>query len=407
MDDVHINLKHLRAFCAVVEKKSVSAAAKEIFLSQPAITQAIAKLERLLGLTLFDRSSVGVEPTGAAIGLAERAQRAFAMINTGIQEAQRIGGERLRRPRQDPLPLLTMTQLRAFVAVGTAGNFSLAARQFGSSQPALHRAARDLEAQLQTGLFEKTTRGIALTKAGHLLFMQLKRAFVELDQARMELNAHKGVTSGTITIGSLPLARHYIIPAAINAFMADYPSVNVKVIESPYNELLHGLRYGEIDVLVGALRHPVPVEDVVQESLFTSSLSLAARRHHPLSKKRKLSVKDLNDYPWVIPATGTPTRDRFDALFTRARLPIPAGLIESGSVVLIRNVLTHSDRLTLISSHQIHVEMEMGLLTTLPFDLGDTSREIGLTSRRDWKPTGTQLALLDALRAISKRYLET
>jgi len=407
MEDMHVNLRHLRAFCAVVEKRSVSAAAAQIFLSQPAITQAMAKLEKLLGLSLFERSSVGVRPTPAAVGLARRAERAFALITAGIQEAQRVGGERVRRIDRNVLPLLTTTQLRAFVAVGSAGNFSLAARQFGASQPALHRAARDLETRLRIDLFEKTTRGIALTKAGQALFKQLKLAFAELAQARMELDAHQGVSGGAITIGSMPLARHYIIPAAINAFMADFPLVNVSVVESPYNELLHGLRYGEIDVLVGALRHPVPVEDVVQEPLFAASLSLAARHDHPLAKKRKLTVQDIHAYPWVIPAGGTPTRERFDALFARAGLPPPAGLVESGSVVLIRNMLAHSDRLTLISSHQIHVEMEMGLLRTLPFDLGETRRDIGLTSRRDWQPTATQVALLDALRAVSKRYLDT
>jgi DNA-binding transcriptional LysR family regulator len=406
MQDVHLNLRHLRAFCAVVDTRSVSAAARQVHLSQPAITQAIAKLEKEFGLTLFERSSLGMEPSRAAIGLADRAGRAFAMINAGIAEAQRVSGERNSRLGPDALPLLTSTQLRAFVAVGTAGNFSLAARQFGSSQPALHRSARELETLLQIDLFEKTTRGIALTRAGHHLFQQLKLAFAELAQARMELDAQQGIGGGTIAIGSLPLSRHVVIPAAISRFAAGHPSVNVKMIDAPYPELLHALRYGEIDVMMGALRHPAPVEDVVQEPLFESSLCIAARRDHPLAKKRKLTARDLHAYPWVVPVQATPTRAHFEAMFTRAGLPVPEGLVETGSVVLMRSLLTGSDRLALIASQQVRVEAETGLLAILPFDLGDTRRDIGLTLRKGFRPTVAQAAFLDCLREAGRRYGE-
>ncbi|HEY4371571.1 MAG TPA: LysR family transcriptional regulator [Burkholderiales bacterium] len=406
MQASNINLRHLRAFCAVVAQGSVSMAARQVFLSQPAITQAIAKLEQVYDLRLFERSRAGMHPNDAALRLAERAQRAFAMLGAGIQEAQRAGGERAPRTSRD-LPLsLTATQLRAFVAVGTAENFSLAARESGASQSALHRSTRELEELLGIDLFERTTRGIALTRAGQALFQQAKLAFAELVQARMELDDSKGVQSGTITIGSMPLSRHFIIPGAIIAFAAEYPAVNVKVIEAPYNELLHGLRYGEVDAVIGALRNPVPVEDVAQEKLFRASLKVIARRDHPLAKRQKLSMRDLGGYAWVVPPMGTPTRERFDAMFKRAGLPLPEGLVESLSVQLIRAMLTDSDRLTLISSHQLHAEIETGLFRALPCDLGNTQRDIGLTLRRGWKPTATQRALLAALRAAAKHYSE-
>lgn len=406
MERPNINLRHLRAFCSVVAQGSVSAAAKQVFLSQPAITQAIARLEQVYDLRLFDRSRAGMHPTDAALRLAERAQRAFELLGSGITDAQRAGGERgLKALRDVPLSL-TATQLRAFVAVGAAENFSLAARESGASQSALHRSSRELEALLGIELFERTTRGIALTRAGQALFQQARLAFAELAQARMELDASKGVNSGTITIGSMPLSRHFVVPGAIIAFAASYPAVNVKVIEAPYNELLHGLRHGEIDVVIGALRNPPPVEDVAQEKLFRSSLRVAARRDHPLAKKGRITMRDLGSYPWVVHPAGTPTRERFDVLFKRAGMPVPEGLVESLSVQLIRTMLTQSDRLTLISSHQIHVEMELGMLRTLAFDTGNTARDIGLTLRRGWKPTAMQRALLDELRAAGKRYSE-
>ena len=400
------NFRHLRAFQEVVKRRSISQAAAAVYLSQPAVTQAIGKIEDLLQIPLFDRLSDGMRPTAAGEAFAHRVGRALELVKAGAAEAQRIAGERGAKRIREVLPLLTTTQLRAFVAVGSASNFSLAARQLGTSQPALHRAARDLEALISTPLFEKTTRGISLTKAGQALFQQVKLAFAEFAQGFAEVASVNGIDAGRVVIGSLPLSRHFVLPEAINAFAARYPGVTVQVTEAPYNELLQGVRYGEIDCMIGALRDPLAVDDVFQEALFSASLCVAARSDHPLVGKKKLAAADLAAYPWVVPARGTPTRDRFDALFAKHKLGLPAGLVESGSLVLIRGLLKTSNRLTLISTHQIRVEQEMGLLTRLSYDLGDTRRDIGVTLRRDWLPTEVQADFLAFLRQAARAYSE-
>lgn len=56
------NLRHLRVFLAVCELKSITRASEQIYLSQPAITQAIAKLEKQLETHLFERHSDGMYP---------------------------------------------------------------------------------------------------------------------------------------------------------------------------------------------------------------------------------------------------------------------------------------------------------------------------------------------------------
>lgn len=64
----------------------------------------------------------------------------------------------------------------------------------------------------------------------------------------------------------------------------------------------------------------------------------------------------------------------------------------------MRGLLLGSDRLTLISAHQIRHEHELGLLVILPVELANTERTIGLTVRRGWRPTATQAHFLDLLR---------
>jgi DNA-binding transcriptional LysR family regulator len=396
------NLRHLRAFCEVAEHRSITQASEHVYLSQPAITQAIAKLERQLGSQLFERLSDGMYPTEAGRLYAQRAGRALELIRHGCQEAVKLGAESACQRKTEQM--LTATQLISLIAVADARNFSLAARNVGTSQPALHRAARDLESLMEKRLFEKTSQGIELTRAARVLVQQVKLAFAELAQGNAEIAALSGIDNGIIVIGSMPLARHAILPAAINALSGELPDVRVSVVAAPYAELLHGLRHGELDLLIGALRDPLPMDDVVQETMCHDTLSIVARSGHPLTKKKQIDVDDLTAYPWVVPEQGIPTRDHFQALM-QGKTAV-GGLVESSSIVLITSLLLESDRLTLISSQQIRREQAQGLVTTLPYDMSTTRRPIGITTRRDWRPTATQVRFIELLKESAKRFSE-
>ncbi len=398
------NLRHLRAFCEVAEHRSITQAAERVYLSQPAITQAIAKLERQCGTQLFERLSDGMYPTEAGRLYAQRAGRALELIRHGCQEALKTGAESSGHRQTAIEQMLTATQLISLIAVADARNFSLAARNVGTSQPALHRAARDLESLMEKRLFEKTSQGIELTRAARVLVQQVKLAFAELAQGNAEIAALSGVDNGIIIVGSMPLARHAILPAAINALAGELPDVRVSVVAAPYAELLHGLRHGELDLLIGALRDPIPMDDVEQETLFHDTLSIVARTGHPLTAKKCLEVDDLAAYPWIVPERGIPTRDHFEALMQGKSCA--GGLLESSSIVLIISLLLESDRLTLISRQQIRREQAQGLVTTLPYDMSNTRRPIGLTTRRDWRPTATQIRFIELLRKSAKHFSE-
>lgn len=391
------NLRHLRAFSSVAQFNSISQASREVYLSQPAITQAIAKLEKELEIQLFDRRTDGMYLTEAGDLFVDRVNRMLRHFKTGADEAASQGGKRKAKGFQNLEKLITGVQVRALIALSEAGNFSLAARAVGISQPSLHRAARDLEHMSGVNLFEKSRRGIELSKAAESLAFHCRLAIAELRQGYDELDEWKGDDSGSIVIGTMPLARTFMLPTAINALTRDKPEIKMNVIDGPYNDLLHGLRHGGIDVLIGALRDPVPVDDIVQEAIFDDPLAIVGRSGHPLSLKSNLTVDDLAEFPWVVPRKGTPTRDYFETMY-KGRDNKPQSVIESSSLILIRSLLSASDRLTIISLHQIRHEKQLGLLMPLAYDMSETMRSIGLTTRKDWRPTATQASFIQLLR---------
>lgn len=379
------NLRHLRLFLAVVDTGSVTRAGAQCHLSQPAVTQAMRKLERDSGGTLLTRTRQGFFATARGAMLAERVRRALAFLDPALTALS---------PRL--LVTATTAQLNALVAVREAENYTLAAQRLGIAQPTVHRAIAQLEQEAGRPLFERASFGMAATRQARAVAQAACLAFTELDQADADLAEIDGGEAGRIVIGAMPLSRSVILPKALTGFRSARPAQQVRVIDGPYDELLGGLRRGDIDVMVGALRDPAPIGGIVQEPLFDDGLSILADEHHPLAGRRGLGVGDIAGYPWVVPRQGTPARDQFDAFFAGG--DPPCGIIEAGSILLMREILCRSEHLGCISSAQAEAEISKGLLCRLDVRAHWEGRPIGLAYRANWAPTKAQSLLLDLLR---------
>jgi DNA-binding transcriptional LysR family regulator len=387
------NLRHLRALAAIAAHRSMSAAAEAVNLSQPALTQGLGKIERQLGVALFHRSHAGMTPTPEGEAVAARVEAAMTWLARATRGAARRGNRGFSRPEQ----LMTATQLHAFLAVADSGGFASAAVATGLSQPAIHRAVRDLEQLVGVPLVERRGRGVAITAAGRALARGARLAAGEIAAAIVEAQAiGTGGHGGRITVGAMPLSRAHLLPAAIAQLMRESPATSINVVEGSWRELIEPLRDGAIDLTVGALRfNPVP-PDVVQEPLFDDRLVVVGRAGHPLAGSATVSIDQLARFPWIVNQAETPLRGHWDALF--AGHSRPAAPVECGSVMTIRGILTETDALTLLSPDQIALEVNSAILALIGPPLAASTRTIGITTRPGWRPTAMQARFLDLLR---------
>jgi len=389
------NLRHLVLFDEVVRRGSVSATARAAHLSQPAVTQAVSHIEAVLGARLMERSYSGLALTGAGHAAAGRIERALQMLREALLAARTRS---VNGAPEDVLSGITSTQLNALIAVVEAGAFARAARRAGRARAAVHRAARQLEISLGTELFEVTSFGVRPTREAEKLALRTRLAFAEIAQGQAEVAAAEGTGSGSTTIGAMPLARSVLVARAVLEFAQTRPEHGISILDGPYESMLGALRRGGAEVLVGALRDPVPSEDIVQEHLFDDPLAIVVGVGHPLAGGVAPALAALARFPWIAPRSDSPLRRHFDALIARLERPHPAAPIECNSLVAARSMLIASDRVMLLSEHQIHHELETGQLIALPHPLGAVTRSIGLTVRRDWRPTEVQAQLVDGLR---------
>lgn len=390
------NLRHLQAFHEVVATGSISAAAVKMHLTQSAVTQAIAAIERHFDASLFTRSSSGMHPTPAGSICAERVERALTQLRDGLQEL--AGTELSAAEREQLFRRVSGPQLGSLIKLVEFRNFTHAARASGVSQPTIHRAARTLERTLHATLFEKTSYGVVPTREAEKLSRRAHLAFVEIAQARADMDALRGHETGSTVIGAMPLARSFLVPNALIRFTQEHVEHAVSIMEGTYEHLLAALHSGQADFLIGALREARSSAGIVQEHLFDDPLSIVVRAQHPLAKKRKLTATDLSSHPWIAPRATSPLRAHFEALFNDLGIEPPQRFIECNSLGAARAFLMEGDHMMLSSTNQVHYELQAGMLVCLPHPAGKVMREIGLTVREDWRPTQAQARLLTILR---------
>lgn len=378
------SIRHMRMFVTLVQSHSVTRTARQCNVSQPAVTQAMNKMEQSAGQELFSRQSQGMVPTPAGTVLAQRTERALSYLDAAMADMSRVLRQQATRP-----------QLAALVAVTETGNFTLAARRLGLAQPTVHRSITMLEQVAGVQLFERTSHGLIATRAAQRLAQAARLAFAELRQAESDLAALSGRKIGRIVVGVLRMSRFSLLPRTTLRFRAQNPDTPVEVVEGHYDDLLRELGRGDLDMVVGVLDEGQYDEDTVQAHLMDDTLAIVAHPDHPLAEKEQITRDDLLKHPWVISQKRSSLRSALEALLGEEVLE---GAIVSPSMVLLTEVLGDSQHLGVMPRAMALGERDMGNMVILPFEASGATWRVGMTTRIGWEPTVVQRQFMDILQ---------
>lgn len=397
-----INLRHLRAFSAVAAAGSVAAAAEALYRVASAVTRSVLDLEAALGRPLFDRRARGMalNAYGELVQVrALRIEREFEEART--QLVARGGMDGGADVHSLFTSILNGRRLAVVASLAQKRNMPAVAREFGITQPAISSALKDLESGLGVALFTRTARGLSPTPAGEIVAFYFKRVLSELRHIGPDIAASEGSLQGSVTVGALPLGRTQILPLSIASLLARHPQLHVSTVESPYDALAASLRSGDVDFILGALRHNSgEVKDLQQQPLFEDRISVIARAGHPLAREKRIDFRMLREARWTLSRQGSPSRELLERFFSNAQQAPPLPAVETGDLAVLRGLLLESDMLTAISPHQLRYEIRDGSLVVLDFPLEETRREIGLTQRLGAFPSPGARALMEEIGKV-------
>lgn len=393
------SIRHLKVFDSVAQLNGVQRASEECHVSQPAVTQALAKLEEQIGVALLQRAARGTYLNEFGIIFHRRTQRFFAQLEQALTE---LGVSSSLVPLVRTASRISRSQLQSLIAIVETGSFEQAARGLDLSPASLHRAVRDLERTLHVPLFTQTAFGMVATPSAAEFARRMKLAQREIELGIEEVAMAKGNSGGEIVIGAMRVAGSVMLASVINEFSASYPKAHIRVLTGTPKEMMRSLRCGDVDAVIGLLKDPGSA-DLVQEPLGETPYAVVARHGHPLMQRRSVTIDDLAEYEWVIGTTEGGRRARFDRLFQGHRKPEVR--IEASSLPTIRVLLAQSDRLTLLTSYELMCEEDM--LTSMPyFGPIEPVPSFGLTTRENWLPTQNQASFIQLIQERIVRSLK-
>jgi LysR family transcriptional regulator of gallate degradation len=395
--DNGINLRRFVLFDAVCREGGISQAAVAVGLSQPAVSLAIKKLEATVDAVLFERGYGGSELTRDGALLQRRVARMLQQIEAAV--AAMPAGARARQSNATVVcRRLTDSQIRCHVAIADTGSAAEAARQLGISQPAVHRAARELEDAIGHTLYRRRVHSVSANAAGQELARRLAVALGEIEQAHVDLVTARGLAMGRIAVGVLPLMPQRLLARTIGSLRESYPHVVVTIRESTHARLLEDLRFGRLDIIVGALREPRLEGNVVERELFSDPYVIVVRRGHPLATRRRVAVSDLAAHGWVVPQQDMPRRAVVDMMLARLPQP-PRVLVETSSLAMMMAMLEENDCISLLSRSHILYGNYRNEVVALDVPSPKGERVVGYTTRADWLPTAPQREFIEQLQA--------
>lgn len=288
---------------------------------------------------------------------------------------------------------LPLNKIQSLVCLAETGSFHGAAARLGISQPAVSAHIRALEERVGVPLVFRTTRHVALTPEGKAFVARALRAFGELELAAQDLHDLSTAQRGQVTVACIPPLMSLFMPRVIRMLEESYPSLETRLRDAISSQLDALVRSGEAEIGIGP-RHEG--SGLAFERLRRDDFVVVVPRMHPLAKRREVGLAEISSYPIVANSRDTNARQIVDRALHRLRQRVAprfelihyfsvGRFVEAGLGVTVLprmafEALTN-DRLVALEIHSPRL-----------------SRDIGLISRHEYRPSPAATAFIRVLR---------
>ncbi len=152
---------------------------------------------------------------------------------------------------------LSYRQLKAFVAVAYLKNFTRAAENLHMTQQGLSLMIQQLEKQLGSRLFERTTRSIALSSAGRQLLTVAEDVIARLENAVLSIEQLSRQVARRLSVAATPFVASHLLPEVCRRMARVNPELKVKVVDTERDRIPKLVESGEVDLGLGIFFRPM------------------------------------------------------------------------------------------------------------------------------------------------------
>ena len=292
--------------------------------------------------------------------------------------------------------MVTLKQLRYFVALCETRHFGRAAERCAVSQPALSMQIQELESILGLVLIERRRGGVYLTKQGDEI-AAMARDITTATQDLIDFARHGSKPLvGTLRLGVIPSIAPYLLPQMLPALRAQYPLLQLSLRETQTAHLIDELLDGDLDILLLAL--PIDHGGIKTLKAFDDTFLLAV----PAKKgdtSTRVRPKDIAAADLLLLEEGHCLRDQI-LKYCEGLGPIATTGLGATSLTTIIEMVANGYGVTLLPEMSTPGENDDDRVRLLQFGEPVPKRTVGLAWRAGSTRSGDAAALSDLLRHV-------
>lgn len=204
---------------------------------------------------------------------------------------------------------------KTFYDVATYGSISLAAKKTYTSQPAISKAIKKLEAELNVTLFYRTINGVELTTYGKELLTYVEKSFNNLITAERRIIEDTSLTKGKLSIGMPSNVGSFYLFSNIMKFHEDYPNIEITIMTGSTNKLIELMESHRVDFFIDTCPVSSQNKELIIKELTDVNYAFISKKNSKIKGIKTIkSLHDLIDKQLILPVPNTANRLDLDNL---------------------------------------------------------------------------------------------
>src|SRR5262245_45553939 len=279
---------------------------------------------------------------------------------------------------------LKLRDLDILMTVIQAGSMGKAADLLNIFQPTISKSIADLEHVLGVRLLDRRPQGVEPTHYARALIRRSAAAFNELKQGVQEIENLADPTAGELRIGGTEPMLAGLLPAVIDRLSRQYPRFvfHVARVSTDFREN-HALRERELELVIGRVPRRMTENDLDVEILFDDPFVVAAGAQNPWARKRRVTLAELVDEPWVLPPPNQFISAVMSEIFQSCGLERPRNGVVCSALQMNEAMLATGRYLSIYSKSRLQLSGKRLSIKILPVELPAHSSRVGIVQLKN------------------------
>ena len=295
--------------------------------------------------------------------------------------------------------VMTLDQLKTFIAVAEREHVTRAAEALDLTQSAVSATVAALERELGAKLFSRIGRGIALTEAGLLLLGEARAILDRVQSATLAVRELSDLKRGRITLKASQTIANHFLPSRLVRFHEDYPGISLEVLIGNSAEVAGAVANGEVEL--GLIEDELPQSEtspLLAERIAQDRLAIIVSKSHGWAGRQIPTQQELASATWIIREEGSGTRAILKRYLESHGVDFKSinVALELPSNEAVLSAVSAGQGVTILSESVCADRVEAGRVVQLAADLG--VRPFYAVQHADRYRSKAVTALLAALR---------